>query len=98
MRSRERFTEDNLRRAYQHELADIISIVKHAAVGDSLLSAEERVNRAMARVRAGKTSTPQQERWLGLISNHLVENLAVDREDFRLHPRRRYLGPREPRL
>jgi type I restriction enzyme R subunit len=91
MRSRGRFTEDNLRRAYQHELADIISIVKHAAVGDPLLSAEERV-------RAGRTFTPEQERWLGLIRNHLVENLAVDREDFRLHPRRRYLGPREPRL
>jgi type I restriction enzyme R subunit len=49
-----------------------------------LLSAEERVNRAMARVRAGKTLTPEQERWLELIRNHLVENLAVDREDFRL--------------
>jgi len=90
MRSRERYTEDNLRRAYQHELADIISIVKHAAVGDRLLSTEERV-------RAGKTFTPEQERWLELIRNHLVENPAVDREDFCLYPRRRYLGPREPR-
>jgi type I restriction enzyme R subunit len=56
-----------------------------------LLSAEERV-------RAGKTFTPEQERWLNLIRNHLIENLPVDREDFRLHPRRRYLGPREPRF
>jgi type I restriction enzyme R subunit len=75
-----------------------LSIVKHAAVGDPLLSAEERVDRAMARVRAGRTFTPEEERWLGLIRNHLVENLAVDREDFFLHPRRRYLGPREPRF
>jgi type I restriction enzyme R subunit len=75
-----------------------LSIAKHAAVGDPLLLAEERVNQAIARVRAGKTFTPEQERWLGLIRNHLVENLAVDREDFRLHPRRRYLGPREPRF
>lgn len=52
----------------------------------------------MARVRADRTFTPEQERWLGLIRNHLVENPAVDREDFRLHPRRRYLGPREPRF
>ena len=42
------------------------------------------MNWAMARVRAGKTFTPGQERWLGLIRNHLVESLAVDREDFRL--------------
>jgi type I restriction enzyme R subunit len=47
-----------------------------------LLSAEERVNRAMARVRAGTTFTPGQERWLNLIRNHLVENLAVDRRTF----------------
>jgi type I restriction enzyme R subunit len=68
-----------------------LSIVKHAAVGDPLLSAEERV-------RAGRTFTPEQECWLNLIRNHLVENLAVDREDFRLHPRRRYLGSRDPRF
>jgi type I restriction enzyme R subunit len=80
----ERFTVDNLRRAYQHQLADIISIVKHAARGDPLLSAEERVDRALAQVRAGKTFTPEQERWLALIRNHLIENLAIDREDFDL--------------
>ena len=80
----ERFTEGNLRRAYQHELADIISIVKHAGVGEPLLSAEERVDRALARVRAGKTFAPEQERWLELIRNHLIENLAIDKEDFDL--------------
>jgi type I restriction enzyme R subunit len=81
----EGFTEDRLRRAYQHQLADIISIVKHAARGEPLLSAGERVDRAMARLRAGKTFTPEQERWLELIRNHLVENLAIDREDFTLY-------------
>ena len=84
-----RFTDDNLRRAYNHQLADIISMVKHAAAGDPLLSAEERVDRALARMRAraardGQTFTPQQDRWLVLIRNHLIENLAVDREDFHL--------------
>jgi type I restriction enzyme R subunit len=79
------FTEDRLRRAYQHELADIISLVKHAAKGEPLLSAEERVDRAMARVRAGKTFTPEQERWLELVHNHLIENLVIDQEDFTLY-------------
>ena len=80
----EGFTEPNLRRAYQHELADIISMVKHAAKGEPLLSAEERVDRAMARVRAGKVLTMEQERWLDLIRNHLIQNLAITREDFDL--------------
>ncbi len=80
----EGFTEDRLRRAYQHELADIISIVKHAAKGEPLLSAEERVDRALVRVRGYHRLTPAQERWLGLIRDHLVANLAIDRADFGL--------------
>jgi len=45
----ERFTEENLRRAYQNELADIISIIRHAANGEPLLTADERVDKAIAR-------------------------------------------------
>lgn len=80
----EGFIEPRLRQAYGHSLADIISMVKHAAQGDPLLSAEERVHRAMATVRAGRTFTPQQEKWLDLIASHLVENLAIEQEDFDL--------------
>lgn len=36
----ERFTESNLRRAYKYPLADIISMVKHAAKDEPLLSAK----------------------------------------------------------
>jgi len=79
-----RFTADNLRRAYNHELADIISMVKRAVAGNPLLSAEERVDRALARMRTDRPLTPQQERWLALIRNHLIENLAIDRKDFHL--------------
>jgi type I restriction enzyme R subunit len=80
----EGFNEERLRRAYQHELADLISIVKHAAQGARLLSAEERVDRALNHLRGGREFSPLQERWLGLIRNHLVENLAIDRQDFDL--------------
>jgi type I restriction enzyme R subunit len=80
----EGFNEERLRKAYQHELADLISIVKHAAQGEPLLSADERVDRALSRLRAGREFTPQQERWLELIRNHLAENLAIDRQDFDL--------------
>ncbi len=80
----EGFTEERLRQAYQYELADIISMVKHAAKGDPLLSAEARVNRAIAQVTAGKSFTADQERWIDLIHHHLIENLAIDRSDFEL--------------
>ena len=80
----EGFTVDRLRRAYQHELADLISIVKHAAKGEPLLSAEERVDHALNRLRASHPFTEQQEHWLNLIRNHLVENLAIEKQDFDL--------------
>jgi type I restriction enzyme R subunit len=78
----ERFTEENLRRAYHHEMADIISMVKHAGKGDPLLSAQERVDRAVATIANGKTLTEEQAEWLALISEHLKVNLAIEREDF----------------
>jgi type I restriction enzyme R subunit len=43
----QKFTEDRLRKAYHNELADIISIVKHAATKEPLLTAEERVQKTM---------------------------------------------------
>lgn len=80
----EGFTEEKLRQAYHHELADIISLVKHAGEGDPLVSAEQRVDRAMAQVMTGKVFTLEQEKWLDLIRANLVKNLAIDREDFDL--------------
>lgn len=91
----ERFTEPNLRRAYQNALTDIISIVRHAALGEPLFAAAERVRRAMARVRAGRTFTSEQEKWLELIQAHLVENLVIEKADFSAIPfsRRGAWGP-----
>jgi type I restriction enzyme, R subunit len=80
----EGFTEQKLRQAYHHELADIISLVKHAGEGEPLATSEERVNRAMIKVVAGRAMTMEQEKWLDLIRAHLIENLAIDREDFEL--------------
>lgn len=82
----ERFTESNLRRAYQNDLADIISIVKHAARGDELLSARSRVDRAVIRLSAGRDFSPEQEQWLTLIKEHLAVNLAIEKEDFEVIP------------
>jgi type I restriction enzyme R subunit len=78
----EKFTEENLRKAYQHALADIISIVHHAAEDDPLMNAEERVGRALKKVFGDRPLTPEQDKWLGLIRQHLVANLTIEREDF----------------
>jgi len=78
----EHFTEEKLRRAYHNELADIISMVKHAGRDEPLLSVGERVDRAIAKVATGKPLTEEQRNWLQLISEHLKINLAIEREDF----------------
>jgi type I restriction enzyme R subunit len=87
----ERFTEEHLRKAhaiqYRKALVDIISMVTHAADEQRpLLTAEERVKLAFAHVTAGKTFTPEQRQWLGLIEAHLIENLTIDLGDFDLLP------------
>src|SRR5262249_32163359 len=83
----EEFTEDNLRRAHemrhQGALVDIISMVKRAADHEAtLLTAEERVERAMAKVMAGKVFSPDEQQWLIHIGAHLRQNLSIDQADF----------------
>jgi type I restriction enzyme R subunit len=83
----QRFTMENLQKAHQltcnKALADIISMVKHAANEQSpLLTAAERVDAAIAKVTADKTFTPEQQQWLQRIRAHLQENLTIDKDDF----------------
>lgn len=82
---------EDLQRAHKRvshkDLADVISIVKHAAREEEpVFTAEERVDRAMERVAKGKTFSMEQREWLGLIREHLVENLSLDIEDFKILP------------
>lgn len=85
------FAEAELQKAhklvYNKALADIISMVKHAAHSEeSLYTAEERVDRAMKAVTVGKSFDEEQMKWLGFIREHLVENLTLDPEDFKTAP------------
>ena len=89
--SPERFTVENLQRAhkirYEKALADIISMVKHAAKDqEPLLTAQERVETAFGRITVNKTFTEDQLAWLGRIREHMVANLSIDREDFNISP------------
>jgi type I restriction enzyme R subunit len=91
IRSRERFSEDNLRKAhelhYHKALVDIISMVKHAADAQApLLDARERVARAVRQVSAGRTLTVEQQAWLDRIAQHLETNLAIEPEHFDINP------------
>ena len=83
---RDKFNERNLKRAYNKELADIISIIKHAATGETLLTAESRVKKAFDRIMKDKKFTPEQEKWLELIRQHMIKNLLVEKDDFDLLP------------
>jgi type I restriction enzyme R subunit len=88
---RNRFPETELQKAhklvYRKALADIISMVKHAARQEEpVLSAEERVDQAIRKVRRGKSFNEEQDKWLGFIQNHLVQNLTIDLDDFEKAP------------
>jgi type I restriction enzyme R subunit len=87
----QRFTVQNLQKAhevrYRKALADIISMVKHAADDQlPLLTAAERVDRAFAQIAQGRTFSPEQQQWLDRIRTHLQENLSIDEEDFESQP------------
>lgn len=85
------FDEDQVRKAYEisgrKAMADIISMLKNADdETNPLLTAEERVNRAIETLTKGHTFTPEQLEWLGYIREHLVVNMAIDKENFDLVP------------
>lgn len=81
------FTVETLEKAhrlqYKKALVDIISMIKHAVrEGEPLLTAEERVSKAFARLTARRKFAAEEERWLARIREHLVANLSIDKEDF----------------
>jgi type I restriction enzyme R subunit len=89
--AKEGFDPEKLQRAHRaagfKALADVISIVKHAAKQQApLLTAEERVDRAMNRFIGAHALNPEQMQWLSLVREHLVKNLSMDEEDFDLTP------------
>jgi len=81
------FDERKLQEAHKiasHKaLADVISIVKHAATAQApVLTAEERVNRAMEALSAKHNFTTEQMQWLSLVREQLIKNLTIDEDDF----------------
>ena len=74
-------------RTMPEALADIISMVKHAARDqEPILTADERVDRAMKAVMSGKEFNEEQLKWLHLIRDHLAQNLTIEIGDFEFAP------------
>jgi type I restriction enzyme R subunit len=87
----QRFTREHLQKAHQLRydiaLADLISMVKHAADEKSpLLTAEQRVDKALAEAVSAREFTGEQQEWLQRIRTHLIENLSIDDDDFNVVP------------
>lgn len=85
------YPQEELQKAHKivshKDLADVISIVKHAAKDEEpVLTAEERVERSLAQIIQGKQFTLEQKEWLGLIREHLVQNLSIELDDFQYAP------------
>lgn len=89
--TRYRFTVDNLQMAhkmrYDKALVDIISMVKHAAREEEpLCTAEQRIHRVFDKMAYSVSLTPDQQRWLDKIREHLIANLSISRDDFDVIP------------
>ena len=85
------FSEKDLQRGhelvYKKPLADIISMIKHAADFQvPILTAPERVQTALDAIMGAKQFTPEQQAWLAYIKQHLIENLAIAEADFTIMP------------
>jgi type I restriction enzyme, R subunit len=85
------FNEPKLKEAharlYHKQLADIISMVKHAVQKElPILTAEERVEAAIAKIRSQHEFSSEQLQWFGFIQNHLVNNLCIDLDDLETQP------------
>lgn len=81
------FTVERLQKAHEKAsrkaMADIISIVKHAVrKQEPLLTAQERVERALTALKHERIFTPEQEAWLERLREHLILNLALCAQDF----------------
>lgn len=96
------FTESGLRSAWremtnQDIAADIIAFIRQQALGDALISREERVKRAMERIYRMKNWTPVQRKWLEKIERHLLQEAVLDpdaRKAFEVQPFKRDGGYR----
>ncbi|MDF5720235.1 MAG: type I restriction-modification system endonuclease [Rhizonema sp. PD37] len=81
------YTERNLQVAWQEMTnsdiaASIVGFIRQAALGDALVSYEQRVERAIARILSNGNWTMPQRKWLERIGKQLKLETIVDQEAF----------------
>ncbi|RDY22586.1 type I restriction-modification system endonuclease [Romboutsia maritimum] len=81
------FSEEYLKTAYkdmtnEEITADIIAFIRQKAIGSVLISKEERVKKAMSKIKKEFKFTPLQEKWLQKIEKYMVKEVIIDKEVF----------------
>ncbi len=81
------YSEPKLRTAWRESTnediaADIISFIRRQALGDPLISHEERIRVAMQKIYNLKPWPKMQKMWLERIEKQLVAETIIDRDDF----------------
>ncbi|MDU0479538.1 type I restriction-modification system endonuclease [Staphylococcus chromogenes] len=94
---REGFTEQKLSSALSQlsnaEItADIISLVRRYAIGSTLLTHEERVAKAIGKLKAEHTFSKMELSWLSQIEKYLANELLIRTDTFDTDPRFRQKG------
>ncbi len=80
------FTEKNLRVAWQQWTnediaADVISFIRRQALGDPLLSHEERIKNAMQKIRSMNDWNAIQKNWLTRFEMQLLKETIIQKDD-----------------
>ena len=84
--AQEGFNETSLKAAWKDAknediAADIISFIRTLAVGNALLSHEERIRKAMTQVRKMQSWTTVQEKWLDRFEKQLLKESVLQQKD-----------------
>ena len=84
---RHHFTEMQLNTAWkelknEEIAADIISFIRQQALGSTLMSHEERIKKAMSKLRKNHTFSKMEQDWLNRIENYLLNESVLTKESF----------------
>lgn len=66
--------------------ADIISFIRQKALGDALISHEERIKKAMQKMYSLRPWSKLQRKWLERIEAQLIKETVVDKDAFNREP------------
>jgi type I restriction enzyme R subunit len=85
------YSEASLRSAWRNNTnqdiaASIIGHIRQAALGEALLSFEQRVQNAMQQIYSQHSWTPAQRNWLDRLSKQLTHEVIIDREAISVIP------------